>query len=266
MANRRCEGSCRLWATPAGRDATAQRSMTIDDMQLGGGKATLIIPAYNEERGLAAVLRRLESAPIEGLEIIVVDDGSTDSTAVVAEASGVRLLRHETNRGKGAALQSGLAAASTPRIVVMDADDTYPTSAIATMVALLEERDYVRGLRTEGRAHIPRLNRFGNRVIAAAVSLVSGVRSSDPLTGLYALRTADLRRMRLASTGFGIETEIAIKSARLRLRSVDLPIRYGAREGTSKLNPVRDGWVILRTIVSLAWAGARNKSSVCEAD
>ena len=212
------------------------------------------------------MLRRLESDPIADLEVVVVDDGSTDDTAAVARAGGVRLLRHEVNRGKGAAVQTALAEASTPNLVIIDADDTYPTSAIGPMIAMLEDHDYVRGLRRQGRTHIPRLNRVGNRCIGAAVSLVAGTRSRDPLTGLYAIHAADLRRMKLSSSGFGIEAEIAIKSARMGLRSAEMPIRYGARQGVSKLRPMRDGWVILRTIVSLAWAGARNRAGVLEAD
>jgi glycosyltransferase involved in cell wall biosynthesis len=228
--------------------------------------ATLLIPAYDEERGLAAVLSRLADKPIAGLEVIVVDDGSKDATASVAERHEVRLLTHPVNRGKGAAVQTGLAAAAGPKIVVIDADDTYPLDAIPGLLELLDTHDHVRGTRQSGRANIPPVNRFGNAMIALAVRLVSGVRSPDPLTGLYALRAADLRRMRLTSTGFGLETEIAVKSARMKLRTADLPIRYGARQGESKLSPVRDGVVILKTILSLVWAGMKSGSKFPQPD
>jgi glycosyltransferase involved in cell wall biosynthesis len=228
--------------------------------------ASLIIPAYNEERGLEALLPRLAAEPIVGLEVIVIDDGSTDSSAVVAEKHGARLIIHADNRGKGAALQTGLAAAGGSKIVVMDADDTYPTGAIPGLLELLETHDHVRGIRSIGRANIPPLNRLGNALISLAVRVVSGVRSADPLTGLYALHATDLRRMRLTSMGFGVETEIAIKSARMKLRTADHPIRYGPRLGQSKLNPLRDGMVILGTILSLVWAGKRSRSNFPQAD
>jgi hypothetical protein len=97
-------------------------------------------------------------------------------------------------------------------------------------------------------------------MIGLAVRVVSGVRSADPLTGLYALRATDIERMGLTSTGFGLETEIAIKSARMKLRTADYPIRYGERRGQSKLSPLRDGAVILWTILSLVWTGLRSRS------
>lgn len=228
--------------------------------------ATLIIPAYNEERGLEALLPQLAAEQIVGLEVIVIDDGSTDGSAVVAEKHGARLIAHSDNRGKGAAVQTGLAAAGGSQIVVMDADDTYPAHAIAALLELLETHDHVRGIRSVGRANIPPLNRLGNALISSAVAVVSGVRSADPLTGLYALHATDLRRMRLTSRGFGLETEIAIKSARMKLRTADHPIRYGPRQGHSKLSPLRDGMVILGTILSLAWAGMRSRSKFPQAD
>jgi glycosyltransferase involved in cell wall biosynthesis len=222
--------------------------------------ASLVIPAYDEEHGLEAVLMRLGAEAIAGLEVIVVDDGSTDGTARVAERHGTRLISHPANRGKGAAVQSGVALAINPRIVVMDADDTYPVDAIPGLLDLLETHDHVRGIRTIGRSNIPALNRLGNAMIGLTVRVVSGVRSADPLTGLYALRAADIQRMSLTSTGFGLETEIAIKSARMKLRTADYPIRYGARRGQSKLSPLRDGAVILWTILSLVWTGLRSRS------
>jgi glycosyltransferase involved in cell wall biosynthesis len=228
--------------------------------------ATLIIPAYDEERGLEALLPRLAAAPIAGLEVIVVDDGSRDGTARVAAEHGARLISHPANRGKGAALQSGLAAASGEKIVVMDADDTYPIEAIPGLIAMLETNDHVRGTRSIGRTNIPPLNRLGNAMISLAVRVVARVKSVDPLTGLYALRAADLRRMGLTSSGFGLETEIAIKSARMKLRAADYPIRYGARQGQSKLNPLRDGMGMLGTIVSLVWAGMRSRSMFTQTD
>src|SRR5215210_3086712 len=88
-------------------------------------RASLILPAYNEERGLRATLSAVEALGAgTDLEVIVVDDGSTDGTAQVAAEAGVRLLSHQANRGKGAALRTGIAAARGERLVTMDADTT----------------------------------------------------------------------------------------------------------------------------------------------
>ncbi|MEP7082560.1 MAG: hypothetical protein ABI841_06240, partial [Chloroflexota bacterium] len=135
------------------------------------------------------------------------------------------------------------------KVVVIDADGTYPADAIPEIVRLLDEYDVVVGVRTSGREHIPPLNRIGNGVIRTAVHWFSGFRSADPLTGLYGLHRRHLEAMRLDSDGFGLEVEIGVKAARMGLRWVDHPIRYGERIGESKLNAVRDGIVITRTLI-----------------
>jgi hypothetical protein len=148
-----------------------------------------------------------------------------------------------------------VAAAGSDRIVAMDADSTYPASAIGRVAELLDGNDYVSAARRTGRAHIPLVNRIGNAVIAGAIRLVSGSRLEDPLTGMYGLRRAALERLDLRSDGFGLETEIAIKAARAGLRTAQIRIAYGQRAGTSKLNPIRDGLAIGRTILQLAVEG-----------
>ena len=212
-------------------------------------RATVIAPAFNEEDALPVVLARLEPLRRQGIDVIVVDDGSTDGTASVARRAGVRVVVLEQNSGKAAAVRAGLAAVTTDKVIVMDADATYPAEAVPEMVRLLDEHDVVMGVRTSGREHIPPMNRFGNAVIRTAVHWFSGFRSADPLTGLYGLRRAHLEAMRLDSDGFGLEVEIGVKAARMGLRWADLPIAYGERIGTSKLNAVRDGVVIVSTLI-----------------
>lgn len=211
--------------------------------------ATVIVPAFNEERALPVVLAALAPLRERGIDVIVVDDGSTDSSAQVARDEGVRVIQLEHNSGKAAAVRAGLAAITSDKVVVMDADGTYPADAIPEIVRLLDEYDVVVGVRTSGRQHIPPLNRIGNGVIRTAVHWFSGFRSADPLTGLYGLHRRHLEAMRLDSEGFGLEVEIGVKAARMGLRWADHPIRYGERIGESKLNAVRDGLVITRTLI-----------------
>lgn len=221
--------------------------------------ATVIVPAYNEEHGLAAVLHQLRPLRQSGVEVLVVDDGSQDRTAMVGRAAGVEVVARRRNGGKGAAIRSGLAAVTTDRVIVIDADGTYPVHEIPAMIRLLDDHDIVLGSRIMGRGNIPLLNRLGNGALRLAIRAVSGFRSADPLTGLYGLRREHVHALDLRSNGFGIEAEIAIKSAWLGLRAVDHPIAYGARIGDSKLHPVRDGLVIGRTIAGLALGGALNR-------
>ena len=218
--------------------------------------ASVVVPAYNEELGIAHVLEQLRAALGDTAEIIVVDDGSTDRTAEIARGDGARVVRHRRKRGKGAALRTGLQAAGGERIVVIDADGTYPASEVPAMLALLDEHDIVVGARTAGRAHIPRTNRLGNAAFRTVIRRLSGFRSADPLTGLYAVRRERLERLDLRSNGFGLEAEIAMKSPRLGLSSIDHPIEYRSRLGRAKLRPMRDGLAVAATILREAVAAA----------
>src|SRR5262245_46556908 len=109
--------------------------------------ATVVLPAYNEAAALPHVLNELHQELGDSFEILVVDDGSTDDTARVAERGPCRLVRHRSNRGKGVAIRTGIAEASGDYVVIMDADATYPVSAIEQLVEMLEDHDLVRGNR-----------------------------------------------------------------------------------------------------------------------
>jgi glycosyltransferase involved in cell wall biosynthesis len=166
------------------------------------------------------------------------------------------------NSGKGVAVRTGLRAARGEKVIVMDADDTYPADAVLHIINRLDECEMVVGVRTEGRKNIPVLNRFGNAVLTTAIRFASGARWTDPLTGFYGLRREALEQMDLRSTGFSVEAEIAIKSAALGLRVLDHPIAYRARAGASKLHPMRDGIRIAVVITSL---GMRRLARRCVA-
>lgn len=217
----------------------------------GAWAATVVLPAYNEEKGLSALLPSLLELSRDRFEVVVVDDGSTDSTASLAESLGCRVVRHAANAGKGVAVRTGLWAARGEKVIIMDADDTYPVDAVLEIISRLDECEMVVGVRTLGRKNIPPLNRFGNAVLATAIRVASGSRWTDPLTGFYGLRRSVLEKMDLRSNGFGLEAEIAMKSVRLGLRVVDHPIVYRARAGASKLRPMRDGIRIAAVIASL---------------
>ena len=209
---------------------------------------SIVMPAYDEEAGLGLVLERLFSVLDGSYEVIVVDDGSTDTTAAIASQYPCRLVRHERNRGKGRAVKTGIAAAQAESVIVIDADHTYPIEMIPTLARSLVDYDIVSGSRIE-RALVPPLNRFGNWLLRNAIRRLYGSTVDDPLTGFYAARRHILREMHLSSEGFGIEAEIVIKAARMGLRVLNLPVTYRARKGKSKLNPLTDGYLIMRTIL-----------------
>jgi glycosyltransferase involved in cell wall biosynthesis len=222
-------------------------------------EVSIIVPAYNEERGLPIVLDELTHLPLSSFEIIVVDDGSTDGTALVAKRFPCRLISHARNQGKGAAMRTGIAASRGRKIIFIDADGSHPASSIPHIVALLDSYDVVVGCRAFERGSIRMLNRLGNLLIWMFLRFLFGVSSRDPLSGLFGIRKEHLLKMELESTGFTIETEIHIKAALMKLRVANLPIPCHPRIGESKLSPFRDGYRILKFTLKHALKARRRQ-------
>ncbi len=214
--------------------------------------ATVVLPAFNEELALEQVLISLFAVVDESTEVIVVDDGSSDKTAEIASRFPCRLLRHRQNYGKGAAVQTGLLKARGRFVIVMDADSTYPAEVIPAMIALSHDYDFVRCTRSDGMSNSPMVNRIGAKILDSILKVVYHLEGFDYLSGLYGVRRDALQKMRLAADKFDLEIEIVIKARALRLRSVTMPITYGARLGPKKLRPWKDGWFLLREIMAMA--------------
>jgi glycosyltransferase involved in cell wall biosynthesis len=216
-----------------------------------GVRTTVVLPAYNEGAALPHVLDELGEYLDGSYEVLVVDDGSTDDTADVAERYPVRLVKHRENRGKGVAIRSGIAEAQGENVVIMDADATYPVPAIKDMVDLLDENDLVRGIRESETDSMPAVNRFGNWLFNRLLAISHGLEGSDQLTGLYAIRRSEAIRLGTEARGFDIETEIGIKAKARGLREATIPISYLPRVGEKKLSPWRDGLRILGRVIVL---------------
>lgn len=214
-------------------------------------KISIIIPAYNEQTGLAVVLDKLLDAIDDSYEVLVVDDGSTDGTRQVALRYPCRAITHRVNQGKGAAVQTGIRVARGEKVVIIDADDTYPVEVVPRIADSLTAFDMVVGSRVRGRSNISPFHRLGNALFRGLIRRLYGFQPQDPLTGLYGVRKEHLVRMRLESTDFGIEAEIAIKGARMGLRMADIPIEYRPRIGRAKLHGVKDGYCILAKIIKM---------------
>ena len=222
----------------------------------GSIDTTVIVPAYNEEAGLPITLSKLFQQLDDSYEVIVVDDGSTDRTPEVAEDYPCRYIRHDLNKGKGEALRTGIRHARGDNVIWIDADDTYPVETIPEMVEALKEYEVVVGSRMSGNENIPALNRFGNWVFRTMIRTIYGFRAHDPCTGLYGAKRSRLEQMGLSAKRFAIEPEISIKSSRMGLRTMDIPLHYRPRIGETKLNAVRVGFEDLATILGLIlWRG-----------
>ena len=215
---------------------------------------SVIIPAFNEERAIGKVL---DEIPYRVAEVIVVDNGSTDSTAAVAQSRGA-IVVHEPVRGYGQACLRGLSALSSTDIVVfLDGDysdfpEEMPTlyEPIETGVADLVIGSRVLGQREKG-ALLPQA-RFGNWLSTRLIRWLFGVSFTD-LGPFRAIDYKALKRLEMCDRDFGWTVEMQVKAARLRLRCMEVPVRYRKRIGTSKISgtvsgSVRAGHKILWTI------------------
>ena len=178
-------------------------------------RTSVVLPAYNEGAALPHVLDELGEYLDSSYEVLVVDDGSSDDTAEVAERYPVRLIRHASNRGKGVAIRTGISEAQGENVVIMDADATYPVPAIKQMVELLGDHDLVRGVRESEPESMPFVNRVGNWLFNKLLAISHGLEGADQLTGLYAMRRSEAVKL-------GTE-------ARLRHRDRDRDQGEGAR-------------------------------------
>jgi len=214
-------------------------------------RTSVVLPAYNEGAALPHVLDELGEYLDSSYEVLVVDDGSTDDTAEVAERYPVRLIQHATNRGKGVAIRTGIGEARGENVVIMDADASYPVPAIKELVELLKENDLVRGIRRSDPESMPVVNRAGNWLFNKLLAISHGLEGADQLTGLYAIRRSEAVRLGTEARGFDIETEIGIRAKARGLREAEIPISYLPRVGEKKLSPWKDGLRILGRVIVL---------------
>ena len=210
---------------------------------------SVIVPCLNEEAAVGNVIdQALEGIQRSGLpgEVVVVDNGSIDSSAEVAADHGARVVS-EPRRGYGSAYLAGLAATEGDYIVMGDADETYPMRELAPFVDRLEHGDdLVIGSRFKGTIHgdaMPFLNRFvGNPILTGMLNVLFGVKVSDAHCGMRAVRREALPVLDLHSTGMEFASEMVFKAYRRGLKVSEIPIDYYPRIGESKLNRFGDAW------------------------
>jgi glycosyltransferase involved in cell wall biosynthesis len=220
-------------------------------------RITVVIPAYNEAPTIARQVGRVLSQG-SPTEVIVIDDASDDGTARALEALGdprLRVLRHERNRGKGAALRTGFAAATGDVVIVQDADLEYdPADYPVLLGPILDGRaDAVYGSRFLGGPHRVLLfwHSVGNRWLTLLSNIVTNLNLTDMETGAKAFRTDVLRRITLKEDRFGFEPEITAKLARAGARIYETPVSYSGRtyaEGKkiTWVDALVVPWVLLR--------------------
>ena len=214
------------------------------------------MPVFNEERTAAEMIRRVRDVPLD-IELIVVDDGSTDATpAILAGTPGIdRLLVHAKNRGKGAAIRTGLAHATGDLVVVQDADLEYDPQDFLPMLEAMEKENtrVVYGSRILGHNPMSRPSfYFGGRLLSVLTNVLYGTRITDEPTCYKMFRREVLEGLDLRCEGFEFCPEVTAKVARKGYRIVEVPIRYAPRDlREGKKIRWRDGLTAIRTLVGL---------------
>jgi glycosyltransferase involved in cell wall biosynthesis len=201
-----------------------------------GFTLSVVMPCFNERATIEEILRRVRAAPFEK-EIVVVDDGSSDGTREILkrleQPLGLRLIFHEENRGKGAALRSGFAAATGDAVVIQDADLEYDPQDYPELLAPIRDgrADVVFGSRfQEGRNGSSRWHYACNRLLTFLSNLFTDLDLTDMETCYKAFRADVARRLTIRSRRFGVEPELTAGVARLRCRVFEVPVRYHGRD------------------------------------
>jgi glycosyltransferase involved in cell wall biosynthesis len=216
-----------------GRLNAAAPSASRDDPLL-----SVVVPAYNEAATIEAALRQLRQVPLR-LEVIVVDDASTDGTGAIldrlADEGGLvqQVIRHAANRGKGAALRSGIAAASGQVIVAQDADLEYDPAELPALLRPIRDgkADAVYGSRFQGgpRRVLFFWHAVGNNFLTLVSNMFTNLNLTDMETCYKLVRADLLKRLPLTAERFGIEVELTARLSQAGARIWELPITYSGR-------------------------------------
>ena len=245
-------------------------------------RACAVIPAYNEERHVAEVVRAVLE---QGVEALVVDDRSSDGTSERAKAAGARVVRHEENLGNGAALATGLAWAGEngyDAAVTLDGDGQHDPAEIGKFLeAARSGADIVVGSRMSSarrsaksgprrcphqaaksgprrcphhaaNSEMPPARKFTNWGMSAILSFVAGRRLTDTQSGYRLIRTDAWRRLALSTSRFDTESEMLVRACRLGMRVREVPIRTIYGDEKSAIRPLRDTLRWFRLILRLA--------------
>ena len=232
-------------------------------------RLSIVIPAYNEAAFIGTLLTQIAAVDLADLgvdrEIVVVDDGSHDDTAAIAERRGVRVLRQRPNAGKGAAVRAGIAAATGTHVLIQDADLEYdPRDYVPMLAALRRAGDGIavygsRYLTASAGGRPPRMRVgpwpgqswpafLGGRSLSVAAWLTTGRFLTDTVTALKLFPRDLVAGLGLETSGFELDHEISAKVLARGVRIVEVPIGYRPRsKAEGKKIGARDWWRALRT-------------------
>ncbi len=217
----------------------------------------VVIPAFNEERHLPELLHRLQRViPLD--QVLVVDDGSRDRTALLAEAAGARVLRNPRNQGKGYSLYRGFQYAlqeGYDAVLTLDADLQHPPEYLPAFLARAREGYHVVvGSRFHDMRGMPLDRYLTNKTTTLVLSVLTGQRLQDTQSGYRLIRREVLERFQPTTFRFDFESELLFQAALqgFRIGYVPIPTIYGQER--SSIHKVRDTWRFIRlSLKLLAW-------------
>lgn len=217
-------------------------------------KTLIVIPAYNEELTIGSVVALAKKYG----DVLVVDDGSKDRTSEIAQNAGAIVVRHETNKGKGAALKTGFGYALSNAydvVVTIDADGQHNPDEIPHLIEpiIKREADLVIGSRylNGSKKKIPLYRRLGLWVLNKSTKVASKI-EVDSQSGFRTLSRKALERLNLSSSGYAVETDMVVNAREqgLRIKEVPISVRYDV-PNKHKKNPVSHGFGVLASVVGL---------------
>ncbi|MAE47016.1 MAG: glycosyl transferase family 2 [Planctomycetes bacterium] len=235
--------------------------MSTEQARLTAKGVTLVVPVYDEEGGIEGVVRRLSVLELGApLELLVVDDGSTDGTRaklseLEREVACLRVIEHGYNRGYGAALKTGFREAAYGVVVITDADATYPEDRIRDLLDCIDRgAEMAVGARTGESVHIPLVRRPAKWALRKLASYLAGVHIPDLNSGLRAFRRELVERyVGILPDGFSFTTTITLASLTNHHKVEYVTIDYAHRSGSSKIRPIQDTLrfisLIIRTVL-----------------
>tara|TARA_Y100001980_G_C14531544_1_gene307560 strand:+ start:50 stop:934 length:885 start_codon:yes stop_codon:yes gene_type:complete len=217
---------------------------------------SLIIPIFNEKKGIENTLKDLEVFSNEdSFEVILVDDGSTDGTAkILSNRKNINLVKHDFNKGYGAALKTGIKNATGSIICIADADGTYPLKKLFDFVDVLvkENLDMVVGARTGESVQIPLIRKPAKWFINMLANYITGEKIPDINSGLRVFRKeAFLPFIKIIPNGFSFTTTITLGMLSGKYKIKFIPINYFFRLGKSKIKPIRDTLNFIKLILRI---------------
>ncbi len=226
-----------------------------------GEDTSIIVAAYNEERNIGDTVKRIRNT-LPDAEIVVVDDGSKDSTAQVVKSlnmKNVRVIRYTPNKGKGNAIRVGINAGKGKIQAQVDADSQFPPEELPGLIRPIinGEADIVfcsrfcKGATVE-KGSLTRTRKLANFVVSGFTSILSGMRLTDVNAGFKAWKKKALQDIDIECAHFGYEPEIAVMAGKKHYKIMEVPVNYkGRKEGTTSVKLIRDGIIIPSYLIKI---------------